>query len=273
MNNNILIIAGMHRSGTSLISQWLHRCNLNLGESLIGADLGNVEGHFEDMDFVRFHEATLEAHHFPGTGFVTQPIPPLSKYESEKLKSIIEFKNKMNPKWGWKDPRTCLFLGYYRELIPNAYYLNIIRDYQSTVSSLISRDFRFHETKYLSRKLLSRLIWKNLRRDRKQKKFYRELSEFYLKVWISYNEELLKNIQNLSSDKFIVVDYRSLCEDDKNIFNKLKNAWNFNLKYYDFKQIFKESMFSSVIDINPMIKDKALLQKAQDLENELRKYL
>jgi len=54
MATNTLIIAGMHRSGTSLISQWLNRCGLNLGENMIGASSGNVEGHFEDIDFIAF---------------------------------------------------------------------------------------------------------------------------------------------------------------------------------------------------------------------------
>src|ERR1700678_1799220 len=104
-DKKILIIAGMHRSGTSLISHWLHSCGLNLGETLLGADIGNTEGHFEDVDFYRFHEDTLEAHHLSKFGFITHPIESLTGYQTEKLKSIISFKNKMSGQWGWKDPR------------------------------------------------------------------------------------------------------------------------------------------------------------------------
>jgi hypothetical protein len=273
MNNNILIIAGMHRSETSLLSQWLNRCGLNLGEQLLGANIGNIEGHFEDVDFYRFHEDTLESNHLPKSGLIASTVPELSTYQKEKLKSIISFKNKMNRQWGWKDPRICLFLAHYRELIPDAYYLNIIRDYKSTVSSLISRDFKCYESKYLTRNWLLKGIWKNLRRGKKLRKFYLEQSEYYLNVWITYNEELLKNIQNLPDDRFMVVDHQKLYEDDKYIFSKLKNTWNFSLKYYDFKKIFKENLLSRVIDIDPFIKDKTLLEKAQNLQKELKKYV
>ncbi|HZY35534.1 MAG TPA: hypothetical protein VFE53_02735, partial [Mucilaginibacter sp.] len=95
MYNNILIIAGMHRSGTSVVSQWLKSCGLNVGEQLLGADIGNIEGHFEDIDFYRFHEDTLEENHESRLGWVTHPIGLLTTYQKEKLKSIIDFKNKI----------------------------------------------------------------------------------------------------------------------------------------------------------------------------------
>ena len=59
MANNVLVIAGMHRSGTSLITHWLHDCGLQVGERLVGAGTGNVEGHFEDEDFFLLHQQIL----------------------------------------------------------------------------------------------------------------------------------------------------------------------------------------------------------------------
>ena len=49
----------MHRSGTSLTSNWLHQCGLFLGENLIGPDIGNKFGHFENEDFLHLHVQTL----------------------------------------------------------------------------------------------------------------------------------------------------------------------------------------------------------------------
>ncbi len=268
--NNVLIIAGMHRSGTSLISNWLNSCGLNLGETLLGAGIGNAEGHFEDIDFFRYHEDTLEAHHLSRFGMVTQPLTALSDYQKEKLKSIIEFKNKMNSQWGWKDPRTCLFLAHYRELIPDAYYLNIIRDYKSTVSSLITRDFKQHELKYSGRSKLNQMIWKNFRRGKKLKKFYKESSEFYLNIWIAYNLEILKNIKTLPGDRYMFIEHSSLLDHDKEVIGHLQNNWHFNLDYYDFKKTFKENLLSAVIDVDVYIKDKTFLTKAQNLQNELK---
>jgi Sulfotransferase family len=268
--NNVLIIAGMHRSGTSLVSHWLTSCGLNLGETLLGADIGNVEGHFEDVDFYRYHEDTLAAHHLSRFGMITQPLTSLSEYQKEKLKSIIDFKNKMNRQWGWKDPRTCLFLPHYRELIPGACYLNIVRDYRSTVNSLIARDFKHHEIKYLTRGRLSKIIWKSFRKGRRLNKFYRDLSEFYLNIWMAYNQEILKNIKTLPVEKYLFVEHSSLLDRDKEVFGHLKDNWHFNLEYYDFKKIFKENLLSAVINVDLFVTDKALLEKAQNLEKELK---
>lgn len=268
--NNVLIIVGMHRSGTSLVSHWLNSCGLNLGETLLGADIGNVEGHFEDLDFYRFHEDTLAAHHLSKFGFTTQPVKALSEYEEEKLKSIIYLKNKMNRQWGWKDPRTCLFLAHYRRLIPDARYLNIVRDYKATINSMIIRDFKHHEKKYLKRKWPSRVIWNVFRRQKQLNRFYSELAPLYLGVWIAYNEELIKNASLAPDDSYLFTDYAQLIDNDKTVFSHLTGNWHFDLQYYDFKKIFKENLLSRVVDIDHWINNEDILKKAKSLERKLK---
>lgn len=273
MNTNTLIIAGMHRSGTSLISQWLNKCGLNLGNTLLGASTSNRDGHFEDVDFYRFHIDTLTANNLAETGFITKPVKSLSDYQKEKLKRIIDFKNHINGQWGWKDPRTCLFLSHYRELLPNAYYFNIVRDYRSTVSSMLHRDFMGYEEKYLKRAWLSKQIWLKIRRPRRWLKYYREHAGLYLQVWLRYNEEILKNIQTLPAGRFMVVDYHNLFEQDKEVFDKLKDNWHFDLTYCEFKKVFKGDLLSKVADVDVYIADKQLIKKALRLEEMLKQYI
>src|ERR1700761_8449468 len=270
MSNSTLIIVGMHRSGTSLITLWLKECGLNVGHTLLGGDIGNVEGHFEDVDFFRFHEDTLEEHGEPRFGLITSAIKQLSHYQHEKIKSIIAFKNRMSRQWGWKDPRTCLFLDQYRDLIPDAHYIHIVRDYRSIVSSLIMRDFKRYERKYLSRKAASRYVWKKVRREKHFAKFFQEKSEFYLRVWLAYNTELLKNIHSLDADKYIVVDNASMNERDHDVFNHLTENWHFKLNYHDYSEVFKSDLVSRVVDVDLFISDKALLERAKGLETLLK---
>ena len=45
-----LIVAGFHRSGTSLVCQLLHRAGLFLGYDLLGPAFSNPHGHFEDTE-------------------------------------------------------------------------------------------------------------------------------------------------------------------------------------------------------------------------------
>jgi hypothetical protein len=269
----ILIIAGMHRSGTSVITQWLHRCNLNIGENLLGADIGNEEGHFEDIDFYRYHEDVLMDNHLSRYGYVKSPVSSLSPYQEERLKFLTAFKSKMNTQWGWKEPRTCLFLNHYRRLLPHAYYLIVIRDFQSTVNSLIVRDFKHLETKYLARKLFSRLIWKLLRREKRKRKLYKNLSAYYLNVWITYNNELLKHMELLQNQQFIAVDYKLLNQNDKRTFSVLKDHWKFAIEYVDFGKVFKEKFISKTVDIGRFVVDKSLLETAYVLEGKLREYV
>jgi hypothetical protein len=270
INNNILIIAGMHRSGTSLVSQWLSRCGLHMGEVLLAASIGNVEGHFEDVDFYRFHMDVLASQGLSSCGWVTTAVSPFTDYQKEKLNSIFAFKNQLNSQWAWKDPRTCLFLTHYRELIPDAYYLHIIRDYQSTVSSMILRDFKNMEAKYKSRRWLSRFIWEKFRRAARLESFYNELSEFYLRVWLNYNEEILANVQCIDEDKYLMVDYAILLDHDKDIFARLNSHWHFDLDYYDFKKVFRQDLLNKPVDIDRYVGDEKLLMRAKELYKQLK---
>ena len=60
-HTTVLVITGMHRSGTSLIAAILREAGVHLGDQLIGADTGNIRGHFEDVDFVQFHQTVLRS--------------------------------------------------------------------------------------------------------------------------------------------------------------------------------------------------------------------
>ena len=54
-----LLILGMHRSGTSLLAALLEDWGVHIGETLVGADVGNPRGHFEDRDILDFHTRAL----------------------------------------------------------------------------------------------------------------------------------------------------------------------------------------------------------------------
>lgn len=56
----VLVIAGMHRSGTSLLANLVARGGVDLGTHLLPGSKGNRRGHFEDVDLVEFHERCLE---------------------------------------------------------------------------------------------------------------------------------------------------------------------------------------------------------------------
>jgi hypothetical protein len=273
MQSQTLIIAGMHRSGTSLITNWLSRCGLEIGERLLGSGTGNVEGHFEDMEFLKLHKDILEKNSLDESGLVDAKEIELSPYQLANLETVIKIKQQLYEQWGWKDPRTCLFLDTYNKLLPEAKYLVIMRDYNAVINSLLKRDFNVIDKKYLARNYFSRQAWLHLRRKRRVAKFYAEHAETYLKVWINYNEEILRTLKKLPADDYLVVDYEMVLGKDEQIINFLKEKWQFNLNYYDFSQVYKGDLMSKANDIDPFIDTKTLLVKAQYLQLRLNHYV
>lgn len=273
-NANILMIVGMGRSGTSVITQWINKCGLPVGDELLGAAIGNIEGHFEDIDFLKIHEEILIANNQPSTGLISMETLHVSPEQKEKINTIIEQKNKVYPQWGWKEPRTCLFLKVYKELIPAAKYLIIMRDHKSVTASLIRRDYAYIEKEIkLKAPSLSAAIFGHFKRRKAERDYYRLHAEKYLKVCIEYYQEIIKAIEQLSSEDFMVVSPDYLQSSDKLVFNRLTKDWHFKLNYVDFNSVFKEILLQSKNNITGFIKDKQLLKKAQVLESTIKNYI
>ena len=53
------VIVGMHRSGSSLVARIFHEMGVYLGEELMGPDFANLEGFYENMDFVRLNNTLM----------------------------------------------------------------------------------------------------------------------------------------------------------------------------------------------------------------------
>ena len=58
----IVVVLGMHRSGTSTVARALQSVGVSLGDRLMPAAPGNNDkGFFEDLDIVNFNERLLSA--------------------------------------------------------------------------------------------------------------------------------------------------------------------------------------------------------------------
>ncbi|OMP75609.1 sulfotransferase [[Flexibacter] sp. ATCC 35208] len=269
MNNNVLVITGMHRSGTSLITQWLHKCGLHLGEQFLGAGIGNTDGHFEDLDFVTAHQQILLALFDSGDGTIDTPICDISAAQQQSLHTLVQKKQQAQRQWGWKDPRTCLFLRTYREFLPNAKYLVILRDYRSVVSSLVSRHHKKTDLKYAAKGGIRQFIWKYFKRDLRKKKLLQAYSEAYLKTWILYNKEIHQHLLLQPEGTYLVVDQTRLSATNQEIFDHLTKEWQLDLNYHDFAKVYKEKLLSEVWDVATYVKDKSLLAEAEALQAKL----
>jgi hypothetical protein len=269
MKPNVLLIIGMHRSGTSLVTQWLHRCGLAVGDQLLGSGVGNADGHFEDIEFYNLHCSWLQKRALPFEGFISQPPLPLTEDEMHEAKTLISQKNAGHQEWGWKEPRTCLWLSLYRVLLPDAFNLIVVRNFNDTISSMIGREYRAHRERRLqklaTRKGFSWLKWKYLK-DKNEQHFFKKRATEYLKAWIFYYENIFRHISQIEKEKFLLVRYEDLIKNDHSCFDYLTQQWHFSLRYVPFRKVFKRNLISKTTEIYPYIKDKTLLEKAREIE-------
>ena len=135
----VLIIAGMHRSGTSMIASACQAAGLWIGERLVPPTGSNPLGHFEDLDFYDVNRRALLANAVHEDGLsVPGPmhVPDDLKREAE---SLVEQRMRLGRAWGWKDPRTTLLLDFWAERIPHAKFLLVFRRPWDVIDSLFRR--------------------------------------------------------------------------------------------------------------------------------------
>jgi O-antigen biosynthesis protein len=134
-----LVICGMHRSGTSLTASLFGGAGVNLGDRLFGPNVGNTLGHFEDVGFLEFHMRALHSLGSNYEGFVTRPLAPLAAEFTAEAEQIVADRSAAGRLWGWKEPRTTLFLDFWDQLLPDARYVFVFRNPWDVADSLFRR--------------------------------------------------------------------------------------------------------------------------------------
>ncbi len=132
MNQTVICIAGAHRSGTSMLTRLLQNGGVYLGseEDLMPAAADNPDGFWENLRFVQLNEEALNA---VGAAWDLPPAKDetFSNSQCRPLQTkgellIARFGDQAT--WGWKDPRNCLTLPFWRSLLPNFKVVIIVRN-------------------------------------------------------------------------------------------------------------------------------------------------
>ena len=256
-SSGTLVVLGMHRSGTSLCSQWLHSCGLPIGKNLMGKGVGNVEGHYEDLDFLHFHEEVFKEKGMHYGGIHACPDMSLSPASLHQLKSLIQSKNEDHSFWGWKDPRTCLFLDYYSELLRNPHYLVMYRPCLVVVESLWNR--REKQTS----------------KDRKMSQSSTQEDEKWIEnsidSWIQYNLCILKLLSTLATESYKVSSISDLKSEEGELFSWLEGK-GYPLKFKSFSEIYSEKHITpKSLDDGILVEDKlAAIQLIEEGFSQLK---
>ena len=148
----LLLIVGMHRSGTSLLGSLLPACGIAMPGPLISGDIHNPEGYFERADVTALQEQLLiDLERWWPAPRGMQPLPEgwlESARGQQALADLIallrpEAEHQQGP-WAIKDPRSSLLLPLWKAAcqqlgIPLKLLL-AVRDPAEVMVSLVRRD-------------------------------------------------------------------------------------------------------------------------------------
>lgn len=148
----IVIILGMHRSGTSMLSSIVHTLGINMGPE---NDLkrnnpdSQPHGYWEDQSFVAINRDVIHAaggHWYKPPGRLR--LLSASVEYRDRIEKLIK-KRDQSDNWGWKDPRNSLTIECYQFALQpkeDVRYLHIFRNGHDVARSLIRRGEKIGNT-------------------------------------------------------------------------------------------------------------------------------
>lgn len=122
MSKKCILIAGMHRSGTSAVAGLLNALGVDFGKRIKGASKNNQRGFFENISVIKLNQKIIESN-----GGDWNNIVPLvwkdvvKKFEADALRIIAdEFGDK--ELIAIKDPRFCLLAPFWAPILKKLQY-------------------------------------------------------------------------------------------------------------------------------------------------------
>lgn len=152
----IVVVLGMHRSGTSAITRSLQLLGVDLGEELIPSNFDNPRGYWEDADVVALNEEILRELgstylRLSGGSFDFNASAAFLELEARATRLVLS-KIESCAIWGIKDPRICRALPFWQRIFSNLNvddsYVIALRDPVSVAESLARRDGLQNEKAY-----------------------------------------------------------------------------------------------------------------------------
>lgn len=297
MKRKLIIIMGMHRSGTSLLSMTAKKLiNFNFNKYDLLPNKYNPEGYHEDSRVVKIHDELLLNLKRPWGSYehwLSLPDNWLSsKFAHKSEKKIEIILKKINKQYFlFKDPRFCLFLPLWINLI-NKYKFDlkiiaIVRNRKSVIKSLINRD---GFSKELAEELYNYYNFNLIKSTQNHNCLFLNYEDF-----IKNEQLVIKKIQNYIGCELTSIDpkfnlnlnnsninkcdnifgIKNINHPSKNLKIKMKTYLSNNKKFSSFHDEFN---FSNIINFghNKTIKtlsnaNKKLLKKYDQLYKEYNK--
>jgi O-antigen biosynthesis protein len=236
-------ITGMHRSGTSLTASWFESCGLPISAGrVIGPDIGNPHGHFEDLDFYRLQRRALLRS--PGSWRVTRAAPlAFNDEELAEARMLVEARIAEFPKWGWKDPRSLLYFREWKRLHPPLKAFIVWRPCVEVVRSLTARAAARHF---------------------RPATFVDPLTA--ARMWRAHNQVALSLLRDFPRD-VILVSVRALVAHDRAVIERCNAQWGLGLVHSSISEVRDDALLQVERTVPSRV--AAWLVGASALEREL----
>ena len=235
---SVVIMTGMHRSGTSLTASLLASAGIDFGDRLLSEDDGNPKGHFEDLDFLEFQIQVLRSQNETDAGWTESNKLQVQQQHWSEAKDLIAARQD-KPIWGWKDPRTTLFLEFWSELIPNAKYIFVYRSPWEVVDSLFRRG----------------------------DVIFRQNPALVIPQWCSYNQAILDFYQS-HREQSLLLEVSSVIQYPQEIVELVNQK--FGLELRSPKDLYEKALFTKDLDLYRQVLVSKFLPQAVDLYNQLQ---
>ncbi len=124
----------------------LHRLGVHVGreENLMQPTKDNPEGYWENVRIMELHDQLLAR--FGGSWHEPPELEPGWERSPivtdliRQARDLISDEFGGHPLWGWKDPRTCIVLPFWQQLISDMKYVICVRNPLDVAASLQARD-------------------------------------------------------------------------------------------------------------------------------------
>jgi hypothetical protein len=205
--------------------------SVDIGDHLLPADSHNRAGYFEDTEFLGFHQRVLsqlcvtdEAGHsdWGWTESESLDVSRLSEFR-DQAQRLITRTDKTGP-WGWKDPRTTLFLDFWDSLLEEARYVLVYRFPWDVADSM--------------QRLEAEVFLRN--------------PEYAYRIWAFYNRRL-RDFYEEHSDRCLLVSINALKENIDRFVNLLSDKLGLPTQTSPLQEIFKDHLFKTIGGQDPLI--------------------
>jgi hypothetical protein len=140
-----VVVLGMHRSGTSAVARAINLMGvpINIESDWVASQPDNPRGYWESATLIKLNTRVLAL--FNGSSINPPPLPPgwqldgkldeLTQLARATFRSVFA-----DDKWVWKDPRACLTLPFWRQVINVQSCVLVYRHPLEVAASLSARD-------------------------------------------------------------------------------------------------------------------------------------